>query len=126
MLNTSGSTSIQVGNAGWIKKVFVVIAAIVVLWLAYISFVQKPKKAATVYQPQVLGQLVVYDADSPLAIIFTYSQPAEGPSVLINVQRVDQKGNLVPVPYDPSWITRFDEAMEASRKTSPPMGAKSV
>lgn len=120
--------SVQVGNAGWIKKaIFILIGVGLVGWLVWSNFVAPKKTSFQMVHPAVQELLVVYDAN-PAAdkVLYRYSQPAEGPWMLLEVLRIDSAGNETPVPYDPVWLRRFDAALKSSQILALPQGIKSI
>lgn len=41
--------------------------------------------------------------------VLTYSQPKEGPAVLVSAERIAPSGKVTPVEYSPQWWARFSE-----------------
>ncbi len=110
-----------------------VVAAIVAIWY-FSSRTKKPEpvpspqsQAAPTQEPQIAASardilvLALRDRWTPNGFIveFRYSQPAEGPMMLLGVTLVAQSGERKAVASDKNWFDRFVQAMGSGQNPAP-------
>src|SRR3989344_9046580 len=87
----------------------------------------KQSELAPMQEPQVATSardtlvLALHDKWTPNGFIveFRYSQPAEGPTMLLGVTLVAQTGERKAVASDKNWFDRFAQALDMGQKPAP-------